>query len=95
MGAPAGFPQIGGMTPGYGSSNMSQHSFGPAAHAAFSGAADTTPQSAHTPQNGFYGNDQGGDPFAFLNSSLGALSVNDENQAPRRNGNPQSAKSPS
>jgi len=94
MGAPAGFPQMGGMTPGYASSSMSQHSFGPAAQAAFSGAADTPSQSTGTPQNGFYGNNQGADPFAFLNTSLSGLSVNDENQAPRRNGNPQSAKSP-
>merc|ERR1712230_42243 len=41
MGGPgAGFPQMGGMTPGYASSNMSHSSFGPAAQAAFSGAAD-------------------------------------------------------
>lgn len=94
MGPPAGFPQMGGMTPGYASSNISQHSFGPAAQAAFSGAADTPAHSAHTPNNGFYNNDQGADPFAFLNTSLGGLSVNDENQGPRRNGNPQNAKSP-
>jgi hypothetical protein len=87
-----GFPQMGAMTPGYASSNISQHSFGPAAQAAFSGAADT--MQSGNPQNGFYNNDQGGDPFAFLNSGLSGLSVNDENQPPRRNGNPQSAKSP-
>jgi hypothetical protein len=85
---------MGGMTPGYSSSNISQHSFGPAAQAAFSGAADTTAQSGHAPQNGFYGNEQAPDPFAFLNSSLAGLNVNDENQGPRRNGNSQGVKSP-
>ena len=89
-----GFPQMGGMTPGYASNNMSQHSFGPAAQAAFSGA-DNTAAPIGTPQNGFYGNEQGADPFAFLSAGLGNLSVGgDENQNPRRNGGPQSAKSP-
>ena len=95
MGAPGpGFPQMGGMTPGYAPANMSQHSFGPAAQAAFSGAADTGAAAGHHPQNGFYGNEQGPDPFAFLSSGMGNLSVGDENQNPRRNGGPQSAKSP-
>lgn len=79
------------MTPGYASSNMSHSSFGPAAQAAFSGAADNM---APGPQNGFYGNEQNADPFAFLSAGLGNLSVGDENQNPRRNGGPQSAKSP-
>jgi hypothetical protein len=93
MSAPgAGFPQMGGMTPGYASSNMSHSSFGPAAQAAFSGAADTT--SGHGPHNGFYGNEPNADPFAFLSAGLGNLSVGDENQPPRRNGGPQGAKSP-
>ena len=96
MGPPGpGFPQMGGMHPGYASGNMSHHSFGPAAQAAFSGAADTGAATGNTPQNGFYGNEQGPDPFAFLSSGMGNLSVgNDENQGPRRNGGPQSAKSP-
>ena len=85
---------MGGMTPGYASSTMSQHSFGPAAQAAFSGAADTNPGAGGPPQNGFYGNEQNADPFAFLSAGIGGLSVNDENQNPRRNGGPQSAKSP-
>ena len=94
MGAPgATFPQMGGMTPGYASSTMSHSSFGPAAQAAFSGAADTT-APGNGPQNGFYGNEQNADPFAFLSAGLGNLSVGDENQPPRRNGGPQSAKSP-
>ena len=86
---------MGGMTPGYAPGNMSQHSFGPAAQAAFSGAADHGAASGNTPQNGFYGNEQTPDPFAFLSSGMGNLSVgNDENQNPRRNGGPQNAKSP-
>lgn len=95
MGGPhGGFPQMGGMNPGYASSNMSHSSFGhPAAQAAFSGAADT-PNQGPAPHNGFYGNEQGADPFAFLSAGLGGLSVNDENQGSRRNGNAQSAKSP-
>ncbi|EXJ77269.1 hypothetical protein A1O3_10427 [Capronia epimyces CBS 606.96] len=94
LGAPgAGFPQMGGMTPGYASSTMSHSSFGPAAQAAFSGAADTT-TPGNLPQNGFYGNESNNDPFAFLSAGLGNLSVGDENQPPRRNGGPQSAKSP-
>ena len=97
MGPPGpGFPQMGGMTPGYASANMSQHSFGPAAQAAFSGAADTNPGAGGPPQNGFYGNEQNADPFAFLSAGMGGLSVGDENQNSnsRRNGGPQSAKSP-
>lgn len=82
------------MTPGYPSSNMAQHSFGPAAQAAFSGAADTNPIGGGHPQNGFYGNEQNVDPFAFLSAGMSSLSVGDENQNPRRNGGPQSAKSP-
>lgn len=94
IGAPAStFPPMGGMAPGYASSNISHTSFGhPATQAAFTGADAHTPSAP--PQNGFYGNDQGNDPFAFLSAGLGGLSVNDENQNSRRNGNPQSAKSP-
>ena len=96
MGGPGpGFPQMGGMTPNYAPGNMSQHSFGPAAQAAFSGAADTGAASGHTPQTGFYGNEQAPDPFAFLSTGMGNLSVgDDENQNPRRNGGPQNAKGP-
>ncbi|OAL30579.1 hypothetical protein AYO20_08666 [Fonsecaea nubica] len=97
MGGPpaAPFPQMGNMTPGYASSNMSHSSFGPAAQAAFSGAADTNAPS-NLPQNGFYGNGPGGDPFAFLSAGIDSLSMvtPDDNQGPRRNGGPQSAKSP-
>ena len=94
-------PQMGGppytpmssMTPSYGSNSMSHSaaSFGhPATQAAFSGAG-------HNPQShdnsGLYGNEGGNDPFAFLSSGLGGLSVNDDGQN-RRNGNASSAKSP-
>jgi hypothetical protein len=88
----APFPQMGSMTPGYASSNMSHSSFGPAAQAAFSGATDTT--HGNVPQNGFYGNGPP-DPFAFLSSGMEHMAIGDqENQPPRRNGGPQSAKSP-
>jgi len=96
MGGPSGgFPQMGGMTPGYASSNMSHSSFGhPAAQAAFSGAGDSQSHGV-APQNGFYGNDQGGDPFAFLSAGMNNMNMgSDENQMSRRNGGPQSAKSP-
>jgi hypothetical protein len=94
MGAQTGgYPPMGGMTPSYASSSMSHSSFGhPAAQAAFTGA-ESQAQSAGG-HNGFYGNEPTPDPFAFLSAGLGGLSVNDENQNPRRNGNTQSAKSP-
>ena len=95
MGGPgSNFPPMGGMGPGYASSNMSHSSFGhPATQTAFSGADNHTPSVQS--QNGFYGNDQTPDPFSFLSAGIGSLNVNDENQGPnRRNGNPQSAKSP-
>ena len=96
MGGPpsAPFPQMGSMTPGYAPSNMSHSSFGPAAQAAFSGAADTTAPGI-MPQNGFYSNGPTADPFAFLSAGIENIGLgNDENQQPRRNGGPQSAKSP-
>jgi len=96
MGGPpsAPFPQMGSMTPGYAPSNISHSSFGPAAQAAFSGAADTTIHG-NIPQNGFYGNGPGADPFAFLSAGMENIGLGpDENQHPRRNGGPQSAKSP-
>ena len=73
---------------------MSHSSFGPAAQAAFSGAADNTAPGNMPPQNGFYGHEQGADPFAFLSAGLNNLNMGDENQPPRRNGGPQTAKSP-
>lgn len=92
MGAPgSGFPQMGGMTPGYASSSISHSSFNhPAAQAAFTGAADTQAQG----QNGFYGGEQGADPFSFLSGNMQSMNINDDGQGQRRNGGPQSAKSP-
>jgi hypothetical protein len=92
-GQAGGYPPMGGMTPNYASSTMSQSSFGhPAAQAAFTGA-ENQGQSAGG-HNGFYGNEPTPDPFAFLSAGLGSLGVSEENQNPRRNGNAQSAKSP-
>ena len=92
-GQAGGYPPMGGMTPNYASSSMSQSSFGhPAAQAAFTGA-ENQGQSAGG-HNGFYGNEPTSDPFAFLSAGLGGLGVSEENQNPRRNGNAQSAKSP-
>ena len=92
MGSGAGFPQMGAMNPNYASSTVSHSSFGPAAQAAFSGAVDT--QTPGQGQNGFYGQEHGqGDPFSFLSSGMGGMSLQDENQPRGRNGQP-STKSP-
>lgn len=93
MGGPgAGFPHMGGLNPGYASSTISHSSFGhPAAQAAFTGAADT--QLPGQGQNGFYGEQQGSDPFAFLSTGLGGMNINEDNQNSRRNGQ-SSTKSP-
>ena len=96
--AGGGFPQMGGMQPGYASSSVSQHSFGhPAAQAAFTGAADTQAQGQG--QNGFYGQEPGSDPFAFMSAGLSNMNLNDENQNQNQNhrgrsNGQQSAKSP-
>ncbi|OCT48413.1 putative RNA-binding protein [Cladophialophora carrionii] len=96
MGGPptAPFPQMGSMTPGYAPSNMSHSSFGPAAQAAFSGAADTN-APGNVPHNGFYSNGPSADPFAFLSTGMENMGLGtEESQHSRRNGGPQSAKSP-
>lgn len=83
--APGPYPPMGQVNPGYGSSNASHSaaSFGnPATQAAFT-AADHTPQSVGASNGGFYGNDSSADPFAFLSSGLGGLTVSDD---ARRNG---------
>ncbi|KKY23193.1 putative rna binding protein [Phaeomoniella chlamydospora] len=88
------FTPMSSMTPSYGSNNMSNSaaSFGhPATQAAFNGPGPHTGSNDHS--NGLYGNDGGNDPFAFLSSGLGGLSVHDDPQN-RRNGNANSAKSP-
>ena len=84
--APGAYPPMGQMTPGYGSTNSSHAaaSFAnPATQAAFTGADHTSSTSA---SNGnFYGNDGSNDPFAFLSSGLGGLTVSDDAHS-RRNG---------
>ncbi len=84
--APGAYPPMGQMTPGYGSTNTSHAaaSFAnPATQAAFTGADHASSTSA---SNGnFYGNDGSNDPFAFLSSGLGGLTVSDDAHS-RRNG---------
>ncbi|KAL8922421.1 MAG: hypothetical protein Q9208_005143 [Pyrenodesmia sp. 3 TL-2023] len=89
LGAPTGaYPHMGA---GYGQGSGA-HSGGPfdsrAAEAAFT-AANNGPPSTSAPNGSTYGGanyggvDGGPDPFAFLSSGLGSLSMNDDN---RRNG---------
>ena len=84
---------LGAPTGGYqqmGHGQAGAHSGGPfdsrAAEAAFT-AAGNGPPSANAPNGSSYGNaygmDGASDPFAFLSSGLGGLSMNDDN---RRNG---------
>ena len=89
--APAPYPPMGQMNPGaYGGSNSASQSvasFGnPAAQAAFTGA-DHVPQpvGASTNDNFYGGNESSADPFAFLSSGLGQLTVNEDPHS-RRNG---------
>lgn len=88
LGAPTGaYPP---MSSGYGQG----HSGGPfdsrAAEAAFSSAGNRPPSGAQNGASGYGGNTYGGgmdgssDPFAFLSSGLGGLSMNDDSS--RRNG---------
>lgn len=94
---PGAYPPMGqmGSTTGYsaaaaaaaaaaGNHSHAAASFGnPAAHAAFTGADHATPVSA---SNGaFYGADGSNDPFAFLSTGLGGLTVADDGHS-RRNG---------
>ncbi|KAL9586502.1 MAG: hypothetical protein Q9212_000862 [Teloschistes hypoglaucus] len=98
LGAPTGaYPPMG---TGYGQGSGG-HSGGPfdsrSAEAAFSAASNGPPLSAGAANGSNYGGanygvmDGGPDPFAFLSSGLGGLSMNDDN---RRNG-ANSNKSPS
>lgn len=86
LGSGPAYPPIGQMSAGYGSANPSHSaaSFAnPAAQAAFTGADHATPASA---SNGaFYASDASNDPFAFLSTGLGGLTVADDAHA-RRNG---------
>lgn len=95
---PGAYPPMGqmGSTSGYGAAaaaaaaaaagnpSHAAASFGnPAAQAAFTGADHSTPISA---SNGaFYGSDGSNDPFAFLSTGLGGLTVADDGHT-RRNG---------
>jgi hypothetical protein len=77
---------MGQMNAGYGSANASHSaaSFGnPATQAAFTGA-DHGPHSSASNGN-LYANDGSNDPFAFLSTGLGGLTVNDDGHG-RRNG---------
>lgn len=87
--APTGtgaYPPMSQMTAGYGSGNTSHASvsFGnPAMQAAFSGV---DPSGSSNASNGnFYGHDNANDPFAFLSSGLGGLTMSDDGHS-RRNG---------
>ncbi|KKK17655.1 RNA binding protein [Aspergillus rambellii] len=83
---PGAYPPMGQMNAGYSSTNASHSaaSFAnPATQAAFSGADHASSTSA---ANGaFYGNEGSNDPFAFLSTGLGGLTVSDDTH-PRRNG---------
>ncbi|KAI9933067.1 hypothetical protein MW887_007538 [Aspergillus wentii] len=84
--APGAYPPMGQMNAGYGSTNTSHSaaaSFAnPATQAAFTGADHGTSSASN---GAFYGNDGSSDPFAFLSTGLGGLTVSDDGH-PRRNG---------
>lgn len=83
---PGAYPPMGQMNAGYGSANTSHSAAAfanPAAQAAFTGADHATPASASN--GGFYTTDGASDPFAFLSTGLGGLTVADDAHA-RRNG---------
>ncbi|GAM36345.1 hypothetical protein TCE0_018r05364 [Talaromyces pinophilus] len=83
---PGPYPPMGQINAGYGSANAghSAASFGnPATQAAFTGADHGSHSNA---LNGnLYTTDGASDPFAFLSTGLGGLTVNDDNHG-RRNG---------
>lgn len=83
---PGPYPPMGQINTGYGSANAahSATSFGnPATQAAFTGADHGSYSNA---SNGnLYTTDGASDPFAFLSTGLGGLTVNDDNHG-RRNG---------
>jgi hypothetical protein len=80
---------MGQMNSGYGSSNTSHSaaSFAnPATQAAFSGADHHGMPSNNASSNGaLYGSEGTADPFAFLSTGLGGLTVSDDAHS-RRNG---------
>ncbi|KAJ5664952.1 uncharacterized protein N7477_007400 [Penicillium maclennaniae] len=78
---------MGQVNSGYGSSATSHSaaSFAnPATQAAFSGADHGVPSTSAS-NGAFYGNEGSSDPFAFLSSGLGGLTVSDDAHS-RRNG---------
>jgi hypothetical protein len=83
--APGGYPPMGQMNTGYGSnaSHATSSFSNPATQAAFSGADHTSSTSASN--GGFYATDGSNDPFAFLSTGLGGLTVSDDAHS-RRNG---------
>ncbi|KAJ5737779.1 uncharacterized protein N7483_002904 [Penicillium malachiteum] len=85
--AQAAYPPMGQVNQGYGSSNTSHSaaSFAnPATQAAFTGADHGVPSTSAS-NGAFYGSDGSSDPFAFLSSGIGGLTVS-EDVHPRRNG---------
>ncbi|CAG7978607.1 unnamed protein product [Penicillium nalgiovense] len=84
---PGAYPPMGQMNSGYGSSSTSHSaaSFAnPATQAAFTGADHGVPSTSAS-NGAFYGTDGASDPFAFLSSGLGGLTVSDDAHS-RRNG---------
>ncbi|KAJ5919584.1 hypothetical protein N7454_009419 [Penicillium verhagenii] len=84
--APAAYPPMGQVNSGYSSSTShSAASFAnPATQAAFTGADHGVPSTSAS-NGAFYGNEGSSDPFAFLSSGLGGLTVSDDPHS-RRNG---------
>lgn len=85
---PAAYPPMGGqVNSGYGSSATSHSaaSFAnPATQAAFTGADHGAPSTSAS-NGAFYGAESASDPFAFLSTGLGGLTVSDDAHS-RRNG---------
>lgn len=87
--APGAYPPMGQVNSGYGSSSTSHSaaSFSnPATQAAFTGADHGVPSTSASSNGAFYGGAEGSsDPFAFLSTGLGGLTVTDDPHS-RRNG---------
>ena len=85
--APGAYPPMGQMSSGYGSSSTSHSaaSFAnPATQAAFTGADHGVPSTSAS-NGAFYSPEGTTDPFAFLSTGLGGLTVSDDAHS-RRNG---------
>lgn len=85
--APSAYPPMGQVNSGYGSSSTSHSaaSFAnPATQAAFTGADHGVPSTSAS-NGAFYGTEGSSDPFAFLSTGLGGLTVADDPHS-RRNG---------